>query len=251
MTRMLTVTRISNACCLLQSAHHAVLTDPWFTQRWHLHRGEPLGMTVAQLPRLSAVVVSHYFINHWDPEPLAQLNEKATTPLLVCTANMLAHAHQIGFTRARQVAWGQTLELDDGLSVEVVEAHISQKEKLNNYVLTMDGVRVFFGGEARDLEPLRRYAQHAPSVDVALLPVNGLTVMGGPQLVMGPADALDAARILGARNLGCIHDATGRDVLWAYIRRRGSTAETLALAKQRGDRTTVLPLVTGRASRVY
>jgi len=31
------------------------VTDPWFTERWYLRRGEPLGVPVADLPPLTAI----------------------------------------------------------------------------------------------------------------------------------------------------------------------------------------------------
>ena len=50
-------------------------------------------------------------------------------------------------------------------------------------VLSTPEVRVFFGGEARDLQPLREYRAANPPVDLMLAPVNGLTIMGS-KLVM-------------------------------------------------------------------
>lgn len=82
---------------------------------------------------------------------------------------------------------------------------------------------MFFGGEARDVEPLRAYATAHDPVDVALLPVNGLHVpITGPKIVMGSDDALEGARALGARAFVPIHDAYGRDPLWSFLRRKGS-----------------------------
>ncbi len=67
----LALTRVANACVLLELDGHAVLTDPWFTERWYLRRGEPLGLPVASLPPLAAIVVSNAAVNHWDLRALA------------------------------------------------------------------------------------------------------------------------------------------------------------------------------------
>ena len=88
MTAALTVTRIANSCALLDFDGDVVLTDPYFTERWHLHRGEPLGMTIGELPRLTAIVASHFFPNHWDTRGLAQFANKAGTPVFVPTDRM-------------------------------------------------------------------------------------------------------------------------------------------------------------------
>jgi L-ascorbate metabolism protein UlaG (beta-lactamase superfamily) len=58
------VTRVVNSCVLLELDGHAVLTDPWFTERWFLRRGEPLGLRVAELPPLAAIVVTNPATNH-------------------------------------------------------------------------------------------------------------------------------------------------------------------------------------------
>ncbi|MGI5216081.1 hypothetical protein [Plantactinospora sp. CA-290183] len=33
------LTRVANACVLLELDGHRVLTGPWFTERWYLRRG--------------------------------------------------------------------------------------------------------------------------------------------------------------------------------------------------------------------
>jgi DNA-binding PadR family transcriptional regulator len=62
----LAITRVANACVVVELDGHTVLTDPWFTERWYLRRGEPLGMTVAELPPLTAIVATSFAVNHWD-----------------------------------------------------------------------------------------------------------------------------------------------------------------------------------------
>jgi L-ascorbate metabolism protein UlaG (beta-lactamase superfamily) len=65
---------------------------------------------------------------------------------------------------------------------------------------------VFIGTEARDLEPLREYRTKYPRVDVVLAPIDGSSFLGR-KLVMAPADAVAAARLLGAKVLVPIHYA--------------------------------------------
>jgi L-ascorbate metabolism protein UlaG (beta-lactamase superfamily) len=76
--------------------------------------------------------------------------------------------------------------------------------KVNSYILSSAKERVFFGGETRDLEPLRRYRSKGGEVDIALLPIDGSRFLGYP-LVTDGAGALEAAQILGARTLVPIH----------------------------------------------
>ena len=195
MSAALTVTRIANSCALLDFDGDVVLTDPYFTERWHLHRGEPLGMTVGELPRLSAIVVSHFFPNHWDTRGLAQFAHKAETPVFVPTDRMVKSARELGFERVTRAMWGERHPITERVLLEVVEAHRGPGGQVNNYVVKTDDVSVFFGGEARDLEPLRAYRATHDAVDIAMLPVNGLHVpVTGPQIVMNSDESVEGAR---------------------------------------------------------
>ncbi len=235
MSAALTVTRIANSCALLDFDGDIVLTDPYFTERWHLHRGEPLGMTIDQLPRLCAIVVSHFFPNHWDTRGLAQFAHKAETPVFVPTDRMAKSARELGFERVTRAMWGERHPITERVRLEVVEAHRGPGGQVNNYVVATDDVSVFFGGEARDLGSLRAYRAAHDAVDVAMLPVNGLHVpVTGPQIVMNSDESVEGARILGARSFVPIHDAYGHDLVWAFLRRGGS-AEAAVNASKPGD----------------
>lgn len=240
----LAVTRVANSCVLLEIGGHPVLTDPFFTERWHLHRGEALGMTVADLPRLAAVVASHSYPNHWDLRALREYPHKTSTPVYVSSARMVRQARALGFRQAERLRWGQTVQPVAGLSVEAAPAGRTLWWRHNAYVLGGGDVRVFFGGEIRDVALVRRYRAGRPAVDVALLPVNGLRPVVGPPIVMGPRQAVAAASALGARVLVPVHDAHDEDDLPSRVIRRhgsGDEARTLALAAQDGPEVVCLP----------
>ena len=241
----LAITRITKSCVLLEFGEEAVLTDPWFTERWHLHRSEPLGMTVEEFPALSAIVASHFFIDHWDMPAFSAYPHKDTTPVYVSTEKMARQARDVGFARVAQLDWGDTLQMSDGLELEVVRARRMLGIQTNNYVISGGGARVFFGGEARDLEPLQEYRRAHPPVDVILVPVNGLGPLLGPKIVMASREAIEATRILGGNTLVPIHDALGRDPWLAVLRRRGSTEETVRLAAAMADAPKVRALSPG------
>jgi len=243
-TDRLAVTRVVNSCALLELGAHAVLTDPWFTERWHLHRGEGLACTVDALPALAAIVGSHFVPNHWDIASVGRDPSRRSTPVITSHARMTRKARRAGFAGVRQLAPGDRVELDGGLQIEAVAAGAPFGIANNSYVIEAGGARVFFGGEARDLLPLRTYREAAPPVDVALLPVNGLHVLGGPRLVMDAATAVEAAVILGAATLVPIHDAHARDLPYAFIRRSSTGNEARELAASRAPSLAVALLHT-------
>jgi L-ascorbate metabolism protein UlaG (beta-lactamase superfamily) len=202
----LAITRVINACALLELGDDAVLTDPYFTSHWFMRFREPIGLSVGQLPRLSAILGGHSVFDHWRPSSLAGYPFKETTPVFVATKSMAASARSAGFKSVEVLEWGERRKISGELELEVVAAQTVTTLKANNYVLSNRGMRVFFGSEARDLEPLRSYRSSSPAVDVALLPIDGSRLMGH-KLVMNGSEAVEAARILGARLLVPIHYA--------------------------------------------
>ncbi|WP_283136025.1 MBL fold metallo-hydrolase [Rhizohabitans arisaemae] len=239
----ITVTRIVNSCVLLELDGHAILTDPWFIERWWLRRGEPLGLHVADLPPLTAVVITNVATNHFDLPGMRTLPAKDTTPVYVPAPNMARRVRAQGFRRVEAVNWGQTREIAPGLSMFVVPSGRTAVWPNNAYAFTTaGGDRVFFGGEMDDVEPLERYRAEHPPVDLALLPVNGLRPLLGPRLVMGPRQAVAGSSVLGAKVLVPVHDAHGHDPLSRLFRTTGTASDAVALA---GPDLRVVDLPTG------
>lgn len=240
------VTRVVNSCVLLELDGHAVLTDPWFIERWWLRRGEPLGLRIGDLPPLAAIVVTNPATNHWDLRGLRGLTARETTPLYVPTSGMARRARARGFLRAERLPRGRALDIAPGVSMEVVPAGRTLVWPNNAYVFGAAGGRVFFGGEIADVAPLEHYRAGRPPVDLALLPVNGLRPLFGPPLVMGPQQAVAGAAVLGARTLVPVHDAHGHDPLSRLLRTGGTASDAAALvARSGGPDLAVTDLPTG------
>ena len=205
----LAITRVSHACVLLEFGEDRVLTDPWFT----IHRAftEPPAITVAQLPKLTAIVGCHVVADHWNIDAMTAYAFKESTPVLVAASSMWKKARTAGFPLVAKAEWGTTRRVSDALSIEVLPGHKSPffGTNINNYVFEAPTLRVFFGGETRDLEPLRRYRREHPGVDVFLGPVNGMRLLGR-KLVMDAPDAIEAATILSAATIIPIHYAQRR-----------------------------------------
>jgi L-ascorbate metabolism protein UlaG (beta-lactamase superfamily) len=143
---------------------------------------------------------------------------------------MARQARALGYRHVEVVRWNETREPTAPLSVEAVPAGRTLLWRNNAYVLSSGTTRVFFGGEIQDVALLQRYRAGNPSVDVALLPTNGLRPLVGPPLVMGPLEAVAGAGALGARVLVPVHDAHANDLLSLYFRRHGSAREAEAMA---------------------
>lgn len=198
----LSVTRVINPCALISVDGGTVLTDPFFTSLRRLPMNEPIGMRADQLPALAAVLGGHGAFDHWQLEPLRGIVDPGV-PVLVPHRRMAARATKLGFTDVRETADGERVAIAPSVSVLTVAGDRVMRRPTNHYVIAGDAGVVYVGTEACSLEPMRRIGGTVP-IDVAVLPIDGLT-FAGKQLVMDAGRAIEAARILGVRVLVPFH----------------------------------------------
>lgn len=158
---------------------------------------------------------------------------------------MARKARSVGFEQVEVLEWNESRRISDQLSLEVVPAQRTAGLKVNNYVLSTPDLRIFFGGEALDLKPLRAHRQRMNSeIDVVLAPVNGARLFNLLKLVMTGRDAVEATRILGAKTLVPIHDSQiAVPFLFGVA---SSTADAEQAARQVADEIEVVCLTPGQ-----
>jgi L-ascorbate metabolism protein UlaG (beta-lactamase superfamily) len=193
------VTRIAHASVLLDFGNATVLTDPWFSEKAHFHHGEPLGIALARLPRLTAVVASHAHYDHFDIETFAGYPDKAV-PFFV-GPNMLKAARAAGFTNVRELRPWESATVGP---LTITAAPAAHKVPEVTFVIQANGATVYFGGDTRLIPELDELPKRFPSVQLALLSVNGLRVLG-EQVVMNAEQAAEFAARLGAEVAVPIH----------------------------------------------
>lgn len=186
------VTRVAHASVLLDFGNATVLTDPWFSEKTHFHHGEPLGIPLARLPRLTAVVASHEHYDHFDIETFASYPDKAV-PFFV-GPNMVNAARAAGFTNVRELRPWESATVGP---LTITAAPAAHKVPEVTFVIQANGATVYFGGDTRLIPELDELPKRFPSVQLALLSVNGLRVMG-EQVVMNAEQAAEFAGRLNA-----------------------------------------------------
>lgn len=224
----LAVTRIAHASVLLDFDGVRVLTDPWFTEKWHYHQGEPLGLRLEDLPQLDLIVASHAHYDHFDIKALARYPDKAV-PLLV-GPNMVEAARAAGFTDVREIKpWERWSR--GALTVTGAPARHGVPEV--TFVIEAKGRTVYFGADTLLIPELRELPRRFPRFDLVLLSVNGLRVMGVP-VVMSAEEAAELAGVLGARVAVPIHYAfTGSAFTDTFVLSRNGTPERFVAAARR------------------
>jgi L-ascorbate metabolism protein UlaG (beta-lactamase superfamily) len=166
-----TVTRVTQSCVLLDFDGQVLLTDPWFSEKRGYYRGEPLAFTPATLPKLSAVVASHDHYDHYDIAAFSAYHDKAV-PFIV-KRGMAAKARQAGFSRVTEVEPWEQVAIG-GLTVTAAPARHGVPEI--TLVIRGAGKTVFFGGDTLRIPGLDEVPRRFPSIDAALLPINGLRI---------------------------------------------------------------------------
>ena len=184
------LTRITHSCHLIEIGGHTVLTDPWFSEKATYHPGEPIAMAVRDLPKLDAILITHYHYDHCDLDALDEYQDK-NVPLVVC-APVASHARQHGFTNVTVLAPWESTTIG-GLTVTAVPAK-HQVEEIT-FVIEGDRHTVYFAGDTMFIPELLELPDRFPTIDLALLPTNGLRIrpLLNKKIVM---DAEDAAQLV-------------------------------------------------------
>ncbi|HEU0032644.1 MAG TPA: MBL fold metallo-hydrolase [Kofleriaceae bacterium] len=186
----LTVRRIGHASVLLESGGERVLTDPWFTEKSGYHHGEELALGVADLPPLTAVVSSHGHYDHYDMKGFAPYRDK-TVPIVV-RKGTAGDARKAGFTHVTELEpWHVTRA--GGVTITAAPGKHGVDE--NTYIIELNGFTIFFGGDSLLIPAHQEIPKRFPRIDLALVSVNGLTVMGSPK-VMNPKQAAKLCQML-------------------------------------------------------
>lgn len=182
------VTRIAHASVLLELGGQRILTDPWFSETSNYRHGEPLGISLENLPKLDLVIASHGHYDHFDVETFAAYPDKAVP--MVVGPDMVEKARAAGFTNVRELKVWESARIGD-LTVTACPGSHGVDEV--TFMLQAHGSTVYFGGDSRLIPEMEEIPKRFPSVQLALLAVNGLHAMG-KQMVM---NATEAAQLTG------------------------------------------------------
>lgn len=241
----LTVTRVGHSTVLFDFDGVRVLTDPWFTHKPGYDPGEPLALAPESLPPLAAVVASHGHYDHYDLEGFQGYPDRAVP--LVVAPGMAEAARAAGFTSVRELAPWESVEVG-GVKVTATPGKHGVPE--NTYVLQARGFTVFFGGDSLRIPELDEVAVRFPSIDVAVLPVNGLKIrpLFNHQVVMTAEEAAELCARLKPRVAVPMHyrytAGAFRDTF--LLKYDGTPERFVEATRQRAPSTQVYVLATGQ-----
>ncbi|MBS2016327.1 MAG: MBL fold metallo-hydrolase [Deltaproteobacteria bacterium] len=217
----LRATWLGHSTVLLEIDGVRVLTDPVFA-----HRASPVSWTgperfhrtpatVAELPPLDAVIVSHDHFDHLCYETVRALVKRDVT--FVTSLGVGAHLEAWGAhpSRVVELDWWEKATVGGG-RLEVMAApsrHFSgrgtgaNRTAWSSFVLEGRRHRVFFSGDTGLTPELETIRARAGAFDLVMLEIGAFHPAWG-QIHLGPENALVAHRMLGGGALLPVHWGT-------------------------------------------
>lgn len=219
------VTWIGHATLLVQTQGLNILTDPIWSETagpfgFGPRRVAAPAVAFDALPPIDIVLVSHNHYDHMDLATLVRLWRR-DRPLILTSLGNDALIRSAG-AEATGLDWGTTRTIRPGVSVTVTRNHhwgsrwFTDRNRAlwSSFVVRLPGGNLFFAGdtgfgdgawpaEARALGPIR----------LALLPIGAFRFVPGQMRSgahLGPEEAVEVARRLGAARALAIHWGTFR-----------------------------------------
>ena len=157
----LQVTYVGQATTLIQVDHLNILTDPFFSRRaspvqWAgPTRVRPPGLTLDQLPRIDAVLVSHNHYDHMDLASIRGLFDRHRPRILAPLGNGAILARTRRRLDVTEGDWGDRIVLGDGVAVTFAPAQHWSKRGFHDrnmalwsaFVLETPAGIVYFAGD--------------------------------------------------------------------------------------------------------
>ncbi len=204
------VTNIGHATMLIEGGDNRILTDPVFSKRISiLKRHMPVGIKLTELPELTAILISHAHIDHFDMPTLAKLSPEVP---IVVPRNIKGLARSLGKRKFVELSYWQEWTVGTVKITAVPARHYGGRwiigsffRKANGYIIEMNDKIIYFAGDtARDNGYLG--IGNLFRIDLALLPIGAYR----PRFIMyrshiSPAEALDVFKELDADFMIPIH----------------------------------------------
>lgn len=187
------VTRITHCCHLIEIGGRTILTDPWFSTRPTYYPGEPIALSVAELPGLDGVLISHEHYDHCDLDAFSSYRDKRVPVLGPDTVAKQAAEH--GFENFVPLKAWQSKDVG-GVTVTATPAKHGVYEI--GFVLQHGSKAVYFAGDTMLIPELNELPGRFGHINLALLPTNGLQVrrLNDTQVVMNATEAAELTAVL-------------------------------------------------------
>ncbi len=207
------ITWIGHASFLIQFSDLNVLIDPNFANwLFLLKRLRRAGLHLKDLPAAEVVLLTHAHFDHFHKPTLRRL---PSPRIAVAPWGVAELTRGLGFDRVLELEWWETFQRR-GLQVTLTPSKHWGARTLGDhhrgyggFVLEHQGRRIYHAGDSAYFEGFKEIGRRC-APEIALLPIGAYHPEGLRNVHMGPEDALQVFRDLGARWLVPMHYGTFR-----------------------------------------
>lgn len=175
---------IGHSTCLIRINDKLILTDPIFSNRASPvqfvgpKRHTPPAITIAQLPQIDMIVISHNHYDHLDFNSIRRLISRFPNVVILVPQGL---RHKLLQWRAKQVIeldwWGRA-NIDNMTFTSVPAIHWSRRGIFDTnkslwcgWIIQANQKTVYFMGDSGYSPILQEIKQHFPSIDLGLIPI--------------------------------------------------------------------------------
>lgn len=208
------LTWVGHASFFLRLGGARILTDPVFCPRiGPVSRLTPPGIALSDLPGVDIVVVTHNHRDHLDPWTIKRLGAGPTYVVPLGNGPAL---RALGAQRVVELDWWESTSIGD-LSISIVPArHWSMRFPWDRNEALWGGCVIrspegtaYHSGDTAFFDQFEEIGRRAGPIDWAMLPIGAYEPRWfmEPQH-MCPEEAVEAARLLGAKQFVAMHWGT-------------------------------------------
>lgn len=209
------ITYLGHSTCLIDIAGTRWLTDPIFSAKifFGFRRQQPLPIDPATLPDLTAVLLSHLHYDHFDIPSYKYIS--CRTPIVMPRGLGRYVSGYLPNPRIELATWSHHRFGEVRVTCVPARHHGGRLSHLRytataGFLIQGGDTTIFFAGDTGYLELFSEIGSLAP-IDLALLPIGPVdpSWLFKPRH-LDPADALQAFKALGAKQMIPIHWGTFR-----------------------------------------
>lgn len=212
--------RLGHSTMLLKLNGHFWLTDPVFSQRaspfqWiGPQRFHAPPISIAELPPIKGVILSHDHYDHLDQAAVRLLAPKVEHFITPLGVGERLIAWGVAPEKVRQLGWWQATVVDGVKLVATPAQHFSGRGLQDrnrtlwaSFVIEDRDVRLFFSGDSGYFDGFKEIGQHYGPFHLTMVETGAYDPQW-PDVHMQPAESLQAHRDLRGRVMLPIHNGT-------------------------------------------